>query len=223
MLGEREVRLSARAGGRDRAMRTTDQTDSGTLSLADDLSRVFRDKLSAGEQRARGFDPMVVASIRRSSDQLDKTLPNGNKRGDPEETLAQALLFAFSDRVAKRRRPEGRELVLSGGGSATVAEESGVTRAVFVVVVRADETPRGVLAREVSSIEPEWLLELFPERITDRIKVLWGQDRVVATSELCFDELVVDTGPAPDNEDTQRRVAELLAKRALDKPWTLDC
>ncbi len=223
LLGERDPRRARRAslgdGGRGA---TTEAGDSDVLSVVDALSRARAERLRPAELRALELDPEGTRAVLSAATQLDAQLTRlvaPRAREDRDETLAKALLVAFSDRVARRRRPGSRELVLSGGGSARQAEESEVVLAPFVVVVRAEETARGVVARELSRIEPEWLLELFPAHVTERTRVLWDDERARAdaVSELLFDDLVLDGGPARDDDETRRALAALVAERALAK------
>lgn len=219
VLGERDPRRSARASfGGGSAQRLT-AGDSDVVAVVDALEAAARERLRPGELRARDLEPDAVFAIRSAAARIDERLAGASVHGDRDTVLLQALLWAFSDRVARRRKPGGKDLVLSGGGSATQVEESSVRDAPFVVVVRADETPRGVLARDVSAIEVEWLLELFPERIKDRVRVAWNDEkgRAEASSELLFDDLVIDAGPAKDDDATARAIAKLLARKALDK------
>ena len=63
------------------------------------------------------------------------------------------------------------ELVLSGGGSAVLDPVSVVQEPMLLLALDAEQRtgPRGpeVRVRVASAVEPEWLLDLFPERLTD--------------------------------------------------------
>src|SRR5439155_20606198 len=58
---------------------------------------------------------------------------------DREQALLQALLTAFPDRVARRRRAREPEVLLSGGGAATLSPASVVRDAELLVAVEAEE------------------------------------------------------------------------------------
>jgi len=49
------------------------------------------------------------------------------------------------------------------------------------------------LLRLVARMEPEWLIDLFPDRIRERNGVEWNRtaDRVDAVSAMLYDELVM--------------------------------
>jgi ATP-dependent helicase HrpB len=65
-------------------------------------------------------------------------------------------------------------------------------------------------------IEPEWLIDLFPDHVKDQSSVVWNRlaERVDAVSALLYDELVIQEsrGAVPDAQ----AAAELLAQKALE-------
>ncbi|MBL8233385.1 MAG: ATP-dependent helicase HrpB [Bryobacterales bacterium] len=111
-----------------------------------------------------------------------------------DDALRMSILAAFPDRVA-RRRPND-ELLLSGGGSAILAKSSTVRDGAYLVAIDIeDRKERGLpLVRLASSIEPDWLLDLFPDRITERNGVEWNRtgERVEAVSAMLYESLVID-------------------------------
>jgi ATP-dependent helicase HrpB len=64
-------------------------------------------------------------------------------------------------------------------------------------------------------VEPEWLLDLFPDRIQERSSVVWNRitERVEKVSALLYDNLIIEEsrGTAPEAE-----AAELLAQKAFE-------
>ncbi|HEX8984028.1 MAG TPA: ATP-dependent helicase C-terminal domain-containing protein, partial [Bryobacteraceae bacterium] len=158
------------------------------------------------------WDPQA----RLAYNELRRLVPRSNVSPPAAGALLLAALAAFGDRVARRRR--GDELALAGGGSALLARESVVRDAGFLVAIDVEErSERGLpLVRLASAIEPEWLLELFPERIHERRTLEWNRaaERVEAASSLVFDQLVIEESRgAPRAEDQPWR---LLAERALE-------
>ena len=103
-----------------------------------------------------------------------------------------------------------------GGGSAEVAGEAPPYE--FMVAVDAEDRKDKPLPliRMTARIEPEWLIELFPDRVREQSSVEWNRlaERVEAVSALLYDELVIQEsrGAAPDAE----AAAELLAQKALE-------
>ena len=130
-----------------------------------------------------------------------------------DTALLMALTAAFSDRLGKRR-PNG-EILLASGGQAALAEASGVRQADLVVAIEMENRGTPVI-RLASKVEPEWLLDLFPERLESRDGVDWNRtaERVERVSALLFDGLVIEEtrsgGPDPE------QAAELLAAKALE-------
>jgi ATP-dependent helicase HrpB len=124
------------------------------------------------------------------------------------------VLAGFPDRVARRRT--GNQVLLSAGGSAEVAGPP--LEYEFMAAVDAEDRKDKPLplVRMTARIEPEWLIELFPDHVQDRSTVEWNRsaERVEAVSALLYDELIIQEsrGAAPDPE----AAARLLAQKALE-------
>jgi ATP-dependent helicase HrpB len=125
-----------------------------------------------------------------------------------------SVLAGFPDRVARLR--SGSEVLLSSGVSAELAGDPPPYE--FMVAVDAEDRKEKTLPliRMTARIEPEWLIDLFPERVKDQSGVVWNRvaERVDAVSRLLYDELVIQEsrGAVPDAQ----AAAELLAQRALE-------
>lgn len=142
--------------------------------------------------------------------------PGRQKRHNNEEALLLAVLAAFPDRVARRRRDN--ELLLAGGGSAVLASSSVVRGNDLMVAVDIEERrEHGLpLVRLASAVEPEWLLDLFPERITERSGVEWNRaaERAEGLSALLFDNIVLEESRSGNPDPEQ--AARLLARKAME-------
>jgi ATP-dependent helicase HrpB len=131
-----------------------------------------------------------------------------------DDALLHAVLTGFPDRVARRRA--GKQILLSTGGSAEIAGEP--PRYEFMVALDAeDRTDKPLpLVRMTSRVEPEWLIDLFPDRVHEGSEVTWNHsaERVDAVSAMLYDELVIQEsrGAAPDPE----AAADLLAQKAIE-------
>jgi ATP-dependent helicase HrpB len=132
-----------------------------------------------------------------------------------EDALLISVLAAFPDRVARRR--EASELQLAAGGPALLAPSSTVTANQFLVAVEAEDRPdqKMPLVRIASGIEPEWLLDLFPERVRETAHVEWNRaaERVESVSALMFDHIAIEShraGPDP------QAAGALLAAKAME-------
>jgi ATP-dependent helicase HrpB len=150
---------------------------------------------------------------RQHTEQLLRMARPPKQTSHEDGALLQSLLAGFPDRVARLR--SGNQVLLSSGLSAEVfGERPGYE---FPLVLDAEDRHENPLplVRLTSSIEPEWLLDLFPERMQESTSVLWNRttERVEAVSALLYDKLVIQEsrGNAPDAE-----AADLLARMALE-------
>jgi ATP-dependent RNA helicase HrpB len=146
--------------------------------------------------------------------QLRRIARPAKQKGHDDDALLMSVLAGFPDRVARKRT--GNQVLLSAGGSAEVAGEA--PRYEFMVAVDAEDRKDKSLplVRMTARIEPEWLIDLFPDHVRDHSEVVWnrGAERVDAVSALRYDELVIEEsrGAAPDEE----AAAKLLAEKALE-------
>jgi ATP-dependent helicase HrpB len=151
---------------------------------------------------------------RQHVEQLRRIARPARQRHHDDDALLMAVLAGFPDRVARRRA--GNQVLLANGASAEVAGEA--PRYEFMVAVDAEDRKDKPLPliRMTARIEPEWLIELFPERVRERSEVTWNHaaQRVDAVSALLYDELVIQEsrGAAPEAE----AAAELLAAKAVE-------
>jgi ATP-dependent helicase HrpB len=152
--------------------------------------------------------------IRQHAEQLRRIArPTKQKRHD-DDALLKSVLTGFPDRVARRRA--GNQVLLSAGGSAEIAGE--VPAYEFMVAVDAEDRKDKPLPliRMTARVEPEWLIDVFPDRVRDDSELVWNEkaQRVDAVNALMYDELVIDEsrGAAPERE----AAARLLATKALE-------
>jgi ATP-dependent helicase HrpB len=241
------------AEGRDVYARSWDgagEATAGADALSDLTARVERieEAIEGGFDRQRakrlGLVPETVLAVRKGAEQIARACRAAGvterlpKEGamSVDEAVRRAVLAAYPDRVARRRpAPEGstrlgvgRELLLSGGGTAMLAESSIVRTAPWLVAVEAGDRRGGDPARRVgpaekrqtrvwlaSAIEPEWLIDLYPGAVSEAVDVSWSSDRerVDAVERLTYDRLVLDEQPAGAAADDA--AARLLAEKAL--------
>lgn len=147
-------------------------------------------------------------------DQLRRIARPARQTRHNDDALLMSVLAGFPDRVARRRA--GNQVMLSAGGSAEVA--GAPAQYEFMVAVDAEDRKDKPLPliRMTARIEPEWLIELFPNRVREQASVEWNRlaERVEAVSALLYDELMIQEsrGATPDAE----AAAELLARKALE-------
>ena len=155
-------------------------------------------------------DPRVQQHI----GQLRRIARTSGKSKHDDDALLMSVLAGFPDRVARLRA--GREVMMSTGTSAELAGEP--PRYKFMVAVDAEDRKEKPLPliRMTARIEPEWLIDLFPESVKEQSKLLWNHEaeRVDAVTALLYDELVIQEsrGAVPDAQ----AAADLLAQKALE-------
>ena len=151
---------------------------------------------------------------RQLIEQLRRIARPARQAHHDDDALLMSVLAGFPDRIARLRA--GNQVLLSTGTSAEVAAEP--PRYEFMVAIDAeDRTDKPLpLVRMISRIEPEWLIDLFPDRVREQSTLTWNRaaERVEAVSALLYDELVIQEsrGAVPDAADA----AELLASKALE-------
>lgn len=129
-----------------------------------------------------------------------------------DDALLMSILAGFPDRVARRRA--GNQVLLSTGVSAEVAGEPPAYEFMVAIDVEDRKDKPLPLVRMTARIEPEWLIDLFPERVQEQYSVTWNRvaERVEAVNALLYDDLVIQEsrGAAPEME----AAAELLWRKA---------
>ena len=141
----------------------------------------------------------------------------GQKLHD-EDALLRAVLTGFPDRVARRR--SGNQVLLSSGGSAEIIKDASGHGAGYEFMAALDGEDRREkplpFIRLTARIEPEWLIDLFPNRVREESRLTWNREteRVEAGSALLYDELVIQEsrGAPPDRE----AASALLAAKAIE-------
>ncbi len=130
-----------------------------------------------------------------------------------DDGLLQSVLMGFPDRVAQRK--SGQQVMLSNG---TAAEIVGPL-ASYPLMVALDAEDRSdqplPLVRLFSRVEPEWLLDFFPERVREETAIGWNRqaERVDSVSRLMYDKLTLQES---SGEPEPEAAAELLAEKALE-------
>jgi ATP-dependent helicase HrpB len=148
-----------------------------------------------------------IAQLRRIARICEQTNHN-------DDALLMSVLAGFPDRVARRRT--GKQVLLSSGASAELGGPPPPYE--FMVAVDAEdrkEKPLPVI-RMTARVEPEWLIDLFPDRVKEESRIIWNRaaERVDAVSRLLYDELIIQEsrGAVPDAQ----AAAELLVQQALE-------
>ena len=220
LLGERDIVLSTRTGfGADRA------STFGARGPSDVLERIerYREAEDAHFENHRlrhfGLDARAVESVRRSERQLLRLIKDQREGPgsieDVERELLRCLLSAFPDRLARRRKRGERDLILTSGGVARLSEASVVVDAEFLLALDVDEQRGGnsnfTTVRLASAIEPDWLLEDFPNavKISDELEWNATAERVERVEKMAFGAVVFDEarGAAPPSPQASALLA----------------
>ncbi len=227
LISERDVRAGLvllGASERERPRVARSHSPSDLLELYDLFAEAEDANFAPRRLSELGLDAGAVRRVDRVGKQLRRIVGGEAKRGKrtelsaaEESELLISILAGYPDRVARRRttpdqREEaGTELLLAGGGSARLAPESVVRRAEFMVAVDAGERSGGgrtvgrrgageVVVRLASAIEPDWLLDLFTDQISESTEVVWDREalRVEVVRRLLYEGLVLDESRAAE-------------------------
>jgi len=222
LIAERDIRRSARAsfgGPGAEADRGADITD-----LVDAFRQAEADRFRPEALRRLELEPRAVEEVRRARGQLLGSLGRAPASPPRPAPVELALLAAFPDRVGRRREAGGSAVVFAGGGSAEVGRAQPGAWLLALDVIEARQAGRAGTRPQVrlsARIEPEWLLDLFPERIADVDRRAFNPDteRVEQTSGLAYGGLLLDarTTPAPPDEETARLLADAALARGIER------
>lgn len=208
LLGERDIVLGTRqAFGSERAAAFGARGPSDVLERIERYREAEDARFEAHRLRNFGLDARAVDSVRRAERQLSRLLKDriegpGSMEA-VEHELLRCLLAAFPDRVARRRRRGERDLVLAAGGVARLSEQSVAVDPEFLLALDVEES-RGAsssqtIVRLASAIEPDWLLEDYPNQvvITDELEWNSNAERVERVEKMAFGAVIFDEARAP--------------------------
>ena len=237
LVSERDVLRSARAmgaghggarrqGARVNAVNAVNAIDaSGPSDILDRIERFYEaleSRFDAHVLRSLELDPGAARAVDRAWKQLRRLVkdrPADDGRycpTDNEEALLLCILAGFADHVAMRRHPGGTELVLANGTRADLSSQSVVHDARLMVAVQATAAGgRGrTMVHWASRVEPEWLLDLYPDALDSTDEVEWNpkNERVESVSRLTYGSIVLDE--TRKLADPSLEASEVLAREA---------
>lgn len=160
------------------------------------------------------LDEPFDARTLQTAGQLRRLLRSKRQHGHEDDALLLSILAAFPDRVAKRRA--GQQILMSNGVTAQIEGEPPGYE--YMIALDAENrTDRQLpIVRLHARIEPEWLLDLFPDRVREESVLEWNRnaERVDAFSRMAYDNVILDESrqSSPDAE----AVADMLAARAME-------
>jgi ATP-dependent helicase HrpB len=218
LVGERDIRREARTqmSGPGRAAHVV-AGPSDLLDLSERFRQAERTQFASGRVQSLSLEPGAVQAVDRVQRQLRRTVreqaPKPSTPEAQEQALMLSVLAGYPDRVARRRKPRAPDLLLFGGGTAQLSETSAVQEPELLVAVDIEERPgRGVIVRLASSVEPEWLLDLYPDALEEVDTLQWNAEarRVERITRLSYGNLVLEEtrAPAPPSEAAARVLVE---------------
>jgi ATP-dependent helicase HrpB len=168
------------------------------------------------------LDDRLPARARRVAEQLTAQLrglrvPSAVRgSGDARPVLRRALLRGFPDRLGRVVPAEARgatraaqvEIRLASGQRVRLPEDTPLGEGELVLLLDAEERdgPRGrtVMARALTTIDLDELLDVHIERVEERRSVAWNPrtERVESRHELIYEGLTLEASsdPAPDEQ-----------------------
>jgi ATP-dependent helicase HrpB len=216
LIGERDIRAGHRARFDGGAWTRDGATERSDLFATLDL---FREAESAGFKpdaiRRIGLDGAATQAVSRAAARLQ---PRHRPRPEPsdggeDEALLRSILAGYPDRVVKRVR--GLALAVAGGGSAELSAASAVRDAPWMVAVDTRKERGRAVVHVASEIQPEWLIDLYPDRIQETTETAWdaSAERVVTRSRMQYEGLVLAESEGGSSDEAL--AAEVLAKAAI--------
>jgi ATP-dependent helicase HrpB len=225
ILSERDIRAREKSG-----MEKRSGGEPADMEELMDLAKRAFSKGHPGGAQIGGVDRRAIDSVFKSWSQLKKLSSRSGAHTQASQTkervLEHAVLSGFPDRVARLRGPGTGELLLSSGGTAELPSSITGSGGTYFVVPDAEErvgrgTRSRVVARIVSSMEPEWLIEHFPERVVETERLEWNGrlQRVDRLGSISYDSLVIDesASPAPPSADASAILAAEAARKGIER------
>ncbi|MCC6213881.1 MAG: ATP-dependent helicase HrpB [Polyangiaceae bacterium] len=228
LLAERDLRLDARGAGLGPSVSSRAAArhsgPSDVLELIERFDEAASLSFDGRALRAAGLDERIARAVEETRRRLARLVrdeaPAPADEAAYEQALGLAVLAAFPDRVARRRKAGSRELVLASGATAGLAETSVVTGAALLTTLDVGERggTRGAQVRLASAIEPEWLLELAADRIRETAALEWNErlGRVDRVTRATYGAVVLDATvrAAPPSPEAAQLLAVAAAQRA---------
>lgn len=191
---------------------------SDLLLRLDQYAEAEAARFHGGALRAAGLDGGAVHRASLAARSLLRDV-KGDEPADAEERLRKALLYAYPDRLAKAGGKD--TYAFEGGGGARLDPASRVRGADLIVALEAEAQKAGAgqkaTIRAASKVEVEWLLEAFPERLSESVSLRYNekQSRVDRIASLRFGDLLLEETRRPA-DPAEPGVAEALGEALLE-------
>jgi ATP-dependent helicase HrpB len=199
------------------------QGDSDLLLRMQDLAEAERYRFAA-HLGDRGIDAIAarqVAQVRDELRRIGRRLSDVHPCRPSDETLLKLLLWAYPDRVCRRRAGDRAAGTMTGGGGVRLDAESVVRQSELFLALDARDDPRSgtreAMVRIASAIRAEWLGEMFPQSISrERLTVFdERRGRVVARGVVRYRDLILsEESDAPVDAPGETLAAALRPRAA---------
>ncbi|MGE3974849.1 MAG: ATP-dependent helicase C-terminal domain-containing protein, partial [Bdellovibrionales bacterium] len=140
---------------------------------------ILGEDLLAGVRKLKDTRPTRAISLAQR--QILQSFSAEPSKEVTDDTLAQCFLRGFADRVAQRSSQDPLTLNLCLGGSVTLRDQALASSAKYFVLPEVEEisTAKGkkTVARSVIAIEPEWLIDLGVDLLTEEKTIRWNPAR----------------------------------------------
>lgn len=188
--------LGARAGLDRPSAGGAHALDSDLFQRLDQYREAEAARFHGGAIRAAGLDPAAVRQASLACRALAPRREGGPEPADAEDRLLRALLPAYPDRVA--RVGANGTCALVGGGGARLDPACRVRRAGWILALEAEVDSQGagtqVRVRTASRIQPDWLLDAFPDALRETGALAWNPSagRVELRASIWYEDLCLD-------------------------------
>jgi ATP-dependent helicase HrpB len=228
LLSEGDISDETRARFGDIKHRPIQSDGADLLERLDRFAQARSVRFDRGRLRGLGVDARAAEAVEKARKQYASELGGRGVKeacptpADPEgvdQALAKATLTAFPDRVMRRRSPGANQAILAMGGAAEVGP---LPPADLMVAVDVEEsiggagrqTGRNLMVRMAVAVQPEWLLDLVPDGLSESEETLWNPNtqRVEVVSKLCYGAVVLDESRrgAPPSPGASKLLAEAV-------------
>lgn len=157
------------------------------------LLQTFRSK-GGDEVKRHGGDPMRCKRVDRLSRHWGNIISCVRKAYDEEKNAGHLLVYAYPDRIAKRRDERGIHYQLSSGRRASLESHDPLSSHEFLVVSHLDGGAREGKIFLASGIDVKILKSLHSNLFSNEHKVAWNdnEQRVVAMATLFINKLRIE-------------------------------
>ena len=180
--------------------------------------------VSAGERREQNdvleaIDKPLGDAAAQQLRHLLRLVKPAQAAAHEDDTLLQALLMGFPDRVAQRKA--GNQVMLANGAAAEIVGQPPAYS--FLLALDAEHRKENPLPqlRLFARVEPEWLLDHFPEQVREETTLTWNRqaERVDQVSRLLYGSLVLEqsTGAPADGDAAGRMLAEKVMEAGMGR------